>query len=175
MFGASRNEMDISLPSHSSFPGAAALIDQLAAQNAFGAVPANFGSRVAPNDQYLDFRLTVDGTETAAFGEMTYHLTDLWSLTAGGRFFRTEIDNQTVQTGLLNFLSTRGFLTTSRGSQKEESFTPKVSLSFKPNDDFMYYVLYSEGFRFGGPNAIPQVPQFPSPSTFSYDTSPSRK
>jgi iron complex outermembrane recepter protein len=170
LFGVSRNEMEISLPSHSSFAGAAALITQLGAQGAFGTVPADFGARVAPNDQYLDFRLSVEGTETASFGEMTYHLGDFWRVTAGGRFFRTEVDNRTVQTGLLNFLSTRGYLTTSSGSQEEDKFTPKLSLAYQPNDDFMYYALYSEGFRFGGPNAIPQVPQFPSPSGFSSDS-----
>ena len=42
---------------------------------------------------------------------------------------------------------------------------PKVSLTWTPNDDILIYGLYSEGFRFGGPNV-----NFGVPPTFKSDS-----
>jgi outer membrane receptor protein involved in Fe transport len=164
--GLSRTKTQMELPLHSGFPGAAGLIQTL-----FGdSQGPGFGAAAAPDDQFIQYHLNVDGTETAAFGEATYHFTDAWRVTAGGRAFRTQVDNTTTQGGLFNFFSTGEFSSSSGASSKQNGFSPKVSVTYEPRPDSLYYALFSRGFRFGGPNAIPQTSQYPSPASFGSDS-----
>ncbi len=164
--GASRTKTQIDSPLSSGFPGAANLIQTL-----FGANQGpGFGAAAAPNDQFIQYRLVVDGTETAGFGEATYRFTDTWRLTAGGRYFSTKVDNQTTQSGLFTFLSSGSLSSYSGGASDQNGFTPKVVLTYEPDKAQLYYALFSKGFRFGGPNAIPQNPQYPSPTSFKSDS-----
>lgn len=164
--GLSRSKTQMALPLYSGFPGAAGVIQTL-----FGdSQGPGFGAAAAPNDQFIQYRLRVDGTETAAFGEATYHLTDTWRVTAGGRAFRTQIDNTTTQSGLFNFFSTGSLSSSAAAASKQNGFSPKVSVTYEPHADSLYYVLFSRGFRFGGPNAIPQTAQYPSPGSFGSDS-----
>ena len=164
--GASRTKTQIDLPLHSGFPGAANLIQTL-----FGAGQgAGFGAAAAPNDQFIQYNLVVDGIETAGFAEATYRFTDTWRLTGGGRYFSTEIDNRTAQSGLFTFFSSGSLSSYSSGASDQNGFTPKVVLTYEPDNAQLYYALFSKGFRFGGPNAIPQNPQYPSPTSFKSDS-----
>ena len=167
LIGASWNNIKIALPSYSEFVGAATLVETLYA----GRFGAGVGARAAPGDRFTDYNLRVNGTEKAIFGEATWRFSPTLRLTAGGRYFDTRVANRSRQTGLLNLLSTGGQLVSEPNpvSQRENGFNPKVSLTFEPNDDVLVYGLVSKGFRFGGPNAIPVNPAFPSPADFGSD------
>ena len=131
------------------------VINQLDAPAAAGL----FGSSVL-----LDALVDIDGKESAVFGEVSYHASDIFKVTAGGRLFHTELDSTTTQGGPLV-----GPTTVESGDSSETGFSPKVALTWTPNDDVMVYGLVSKGFRFGGPN-IATDPAFEIPSQFDSDS-----
>ena len=109
------------------------------------------GSILAPGDDFDRYIVARDDKETALFGEVTLNFTDAWALTAGGRLFDSESDNAIVR--LPGTAIPAG--ATFNQSTSEDGFTPKVSVSWKPGQDFMAYATYSEGFRVGGANPNP--------------------
>lgn len=92
--------------------------------------------------------------QTAVFGELTYNLTEDWSVTAGTRWFeydRSEIDIYEVPAGLPIFGSRGdGGVNSSQGVSDDIVF--KFGSEYHFDDDRMVYLLYSEGFRLGGNN-----------------------
>jgi outer membrane receptor protein involved in Fe transport len=132
-----------------------AVINRLDAPAAVG----DFGSSVL-----LDALVDIDGKESAIFGEGSYRFSDAFKITAGGRLFHTELESTTTQGGPLV-----GPTTVEKGGSRETGFSPKVALTWTPNEDVMVYGLASKGFRFGGPN-IATDPVFPIPSQFDSDS-----
>jgi outer membrane receptor protein involved in Fe transport len=95
----------------------------------------------------------------AIFGEMTWHITDRWDLTGGLRWFDRKMDKDYfVELPRYN-LNSEGVL---HPSSSENDWVPKVSLSYSPTDNNMFYALYSEGFRPGGTNRGRGDPFFPT-------------
>ena len=100
---------------------------------------------------------TVKTDTWSAFADFTYDFTDQLSLSLGGRF-TNDTRNSTVlrQTKLGTSAEFGGnptiLATTSNfvGSADWKKFTPRASLSYKPNDDHMVYASYSQGFKGGG-------------------------
>lgn len=92
--------------------------------------------------------------QTAVFGELTYNLTDNWSVTGGSRWFeydRNEFDKYEIPLGLPAYDSyATGGINTSEG--KSDDIVLKFGSEFHFDDDRMVYFLYSEGFRLGGNN-----------------------
>ncbi|HKT73509.1 MAG TPA: TonB-dependent receptor [Steroidobacteraceae bacterium] len=133
---------------------------------------AGFGASAVPNDIFLTSTLGAKAEERALFGEGTFHFTDRWAATVGGRLFDTQLEGTTASSGLLEFLTTNpSTLTFSYASpQRSRGFTPKVSLTWTITPDFMVYALADKGFRFGGPNVIPPSATNPFPPTYSPDT-----
>lgn len=125
---------------------------------------------LTPGDSILDSFIPVKGTETAAFGEGTLHFNDRWKATLGGRAFHTKVDNSSIASGLFVFAQTGEVSSIESGSQTESGFTPKLSVTWSPNEDVMAYVLAAKGFRYGGPNIIPSEPGFAVPRTFDSDS-----
>jgi outer membrane receptor protein involved in Fe transport len=166
LVGASYNHIETDLPSGAGFTGAAALIETLFS----GRFGAGVGALAAPGDRFTDYTLAIDGVEQALFGEATWRFTPQWRVTAGGRFFKTELKNLTVQSGLFSLLSTGKVQSVQKGQSEEDGFNPKLSLTYEPDGDHMFYGLISKGYRFGGPNAIPQNPAYPSPASFGSDS-----
>ncbi len=166
LVGASHNHIETDLPSGAGFAGAGALTERLFA----GAFGAGVGALAAPNDRFTDYKLHVDGVEKALFGEATWRFAPSWRLTAGTRYFDTELENDTVQSGLFTLFSTGQLVSRSHAKSHEDGFTPKVSLTYEPDAEHMYYALVSRGYRFGGPNAIPQSSLYPSPASFGSDS-----
>lgn len=78
----------------------------------------------------------------AGFFELDYRFSEQFKLTVGGRYTR---DTKTQGVRDLGF----DFLDTPIKNSWEE-FTPKAALSFTPNDDLLFYGLYSRGYRTGG-------------------------
>ncbi|MFN5903972.1 MAG: TonB-dependent receptor, partial [Novosphingobium sp.] len=100
------------------------------------------------------------GTDTiAAFADFTYDFSDQLSLSLGGRY---TWDKRTGYILRQNYLlggspvfggagTAFGAPSTNfRGSETFKKFTPKATLSFKPNPDTTLYASYSQGFKGGG-------------------------
>ncbi|WP_374764741.1 TonB-dependent receptor [Yunchengibacter salinarum] len=98
-------------------------------------------------------------TETwAVFGDFTYDITETLSLNLGARFTSDERTSRVERQTLIGGFSERfggdatPIATTSdfSGSAKFESFTPKVTLTWKPAENHNVYFTFSEGFKGGG-------------------------
>lgn len=85
--------------------------------------------------------------EYAAFGEITFDITDWASLTAGGRYFNTDTDAVIDSDGFAN-----GGPTHIEGTQSESGFNPKILLQANVNEEIDVYATASKGYRIGGVN-----------------------
>ena len=100
----------------------------------------------------------VDTDTVAVFGDFTYDLTPMFSVSVGGRYTwddrRSRILRQTFLAGGSPFFGGTGvlFATTSdfTGAADFSKFTPRASISFKPSRDHTLYASYSKGFKGGG-------------------------
>lgn len=129
-------------------------------------------------------------TEWAFFGEISYRLTDAWQITGGVRVFEQEIGND--DTSILPTCYTileegfgEGFYcgnpplggssNSSNDTVNDEVF--KANTSYALNDDTNVYLTWSQGFRNGGVNALPDAGfidetlggQFPDINSFAAD------
>jgi iron complex outermembrane recepter protein len=109
------------------------------------------GSVLAPNDIFDRYLVSRTDEELALFGEVTFALSDAWSVAAGGRLFEAKNDNTVTRLPGISYPEGNSYTE----GKKDDGFTPKVTLTFKPTDDLMLYGLYSEGFRVGGANPNP--------------------
>ncbi len=110
--------------------------------------------------------------QKAIFGELTYSLTDRWSVTGGARWFeydRREFDIYAVPQGLPPYPidATLGRLERSGVS---DDYVLKFGTEFHLDDDRMLYFLYSEGFRLGGSNSQRAAQTGLIPLDYSSDT-----
>ena len=106
-----------------------------------------------PTDSYFLQTHSTD-KQLAWYGEGTYSLTDTVKLTAGARYSRTEFSFNTFTGGPQLFNEPIA----NSGDKKENSFTPKLDLSYQPNPNDLYYATYAKGFRPGGANnPVPQA------------------
>ena len=87
--------------------------------------------------------------EAAVFGEVTYQLTDQLEILAGVRFQTSEFSTFSGPSGRWVPFSE----TTQRAeTQSQEKAAPKVTLSWRPIDGTMVYVMWANAFRAGGVN-----------------------
>ena len=106
-----------------------------------------------PNDSYFLHTHARD-KQYALFGEATYGITDALKVTAGVRFSRTEFTFDSETGGPQLFAPNQ----TSNPSDKENSFTPKLNVSYQIDPNNMVYGTYAKGFRpGGGNNPLPQA------------------
>jgi outer membrane receptor protein involved in Fe transport len=102
--------------------------------------------------------------ELAVYGEATWRFAPGWTLSAGGRAFRSHLDVKTNIAGAPPTL-VRAVEATSSFS----GISPKISLQYEFMDGFLVYGLYSEGFRPGGVNTTNFVGVKPARTTFEPD------
>ena len=100
-----------------------------------------------PNDSYF-LHTTARDQQYAWFGEGTYSFTDQFKATVGLRYSKTEFSFATLTGGPQLFLAPQS----NSGDKKENSVTPKLSLSFQEDPHNLYYFTYAKGFRPGGAN-----------------------
>lgn len=95
--------------------------------------------------------------QVAAFGELSFELTDRLDLLAGGRLFRERRKSESTAFGVfIGVVPPRQF----EADARETVFSPRLSLSYALADNMNTYLTYSEGFRSGGQNNLnPLVPQ----------------
>nr|WP_321414784.1 TonB-dependent receptor [uncultured Allomuricauda sp.] len=117
-----------------------------------------------PNAPYANTLLsTASLYGFAAYGNLTYDLSDKWKLSAGLRF---DTENRDMIT-YTEFEQASNPIVVSEETKVEGSnnaISPKVNISFSPNDDFMLYAGYARGFRQGGFNLYTA-----DPDHFTYD------
>ena len=98
--------------------------------------------------------LSVDDTEWdqwAVFGNFTYDFSDNFSAEAGIRFFDQNVDRlYYVDKPFIVAPGVWPDITTPEGGH--DDVVPKISFTYRVDDDKMIYALYSEGFRAGGAN-----------------------
>ena len=108
---------------------------------------------LANGDSYL-LSTRAEDRQFAWFGEGAYAITEQLKATVGLRFSRTKFSFTTYTAGPQLF----GPPATLSGEKSENSFTPKVDLSFQMNPNNLYYFTYAKGFRPGGANnPVPQA------------------
>ncbi len=143
------------------------LYEQLGSSN----VQANFnaspffgpgtGALISPDDRIFNaFYTDLNAKETALFGEVSYELTPILKVAAGGRFYKTEVSSVS---GVAGFGTMGALVLDPEVKDEQEGFSPKFSITLTPTDTFMTYALYSEGFRFGTPN-MQGLSAFPVPA-----------
>ena len=125
-----------------------------AAINAFLGSPTPGAAEACPDgfcleddDLIFTTRTITKTEELAAFGELTYSFNDRWSVTAGGRFYDTNIDAVSTASGFANG-GPSGF----EDEQSESDFNPKFLVQANINEDHNIYASAAKGFRTGGIN-----------------------
>jgi outer membrane receptor protein involved in Fe transport len=114
------------------------------------------GIPIVEDQAYIgDFETTY--TDLAAFGELTAHLTNAWSVTGGSRVFRQTV-KQAQQTGLL-FDGPISIDNNSLSASWNKALW-KLNTSYQLDKTNLIYATWSQGFRRGGVNALP--PQEPA-------------
>jgi iron complex outermembrane recepter protein len=100
----------------------------------------------------------VDTETYAIFGDFSYDFSPQFSVSVGGRYTwdrrRSDILRQVFIGGGSPFFGGTGTLfalqSDFEGEADFEEFTPRVSVSFRPNEDMNIYASYSRGFKGGG-------------------------
>jgi iron complex outermembrane recepter protein len=110
---------------------------------------------LAPTDIYYLDEFDKKIKQTALFGEVTYKLTDRWSVTGGARWFEYDRKQTQVYSVPLGLPVSNDFegggINASKG--KESDTVYKFATEYHIDADRMVYLLYSEGFRLGGNNS----------------------
>lgn len=146
---------------HQWFPG----VQQY--YSAIGAVSEN----PQLGDESLLANLKSRFTDRALFGELTWHITPAWQVTAGGRYFSQSFD--------VNFYEDLPFCGSTCGSpvgafevfnsQNARKHLFKLNTSYDVTSHTKIYATYSEGFRRGGATGLPPVGIYASlPKYFTY-------
>lgn len=129
--------------------------------DSFGGAPCGFGTlfgieetngpvTIVKDQAYLTDQKN-NFTDLAFFGELTWNITDRWQVTGGARYYDQEF--KTRQVGGLEFVPD------GVESRKQESTDDgtlfKVNTSYEIGDSANVYAVWSEGFRRGGANGLP--------------------
>ncbi len=131
---------------HLQYPPALAVgLDQAAGGGAFGLVP---GDLIFQTENFFNTK------EYAAFGEFTFDVSDRVSITAGGRWYKTETDAFIESDGFANdgYSRVPGDVNLDKVKQSEDGFNPKVLVQANVSEEVDVYASASKGFRIGGAN-----------------------
>lgn len=104
--------------------------------NPFGTNPQASSARVRDLEQ------------RAAFGEVSYELTDQVTATVGGRYFKYDKNEGSLDEGGLFGVPLGAGIAQVLDSDQDGS-SLKASLSYKPRQDWLLYASWAEGFRLG--------------------------
>jgi iron complex outermembrane receptor protein len=113
---------------------------------------AYYGGTLAPTDQWWIGLYDTDLEQRAMFGEVSFDVTENFTITAGGRWFEYDRKFRLHQEAPVGFT---GFsLTEATADTDDSGSVMKLNMSYRIDDDRMVYATYSEGFRNGGSNPV---------------------
>ena len=113
---------------------------------------------VVTGDQDFLYRRNETFTDTALYGELTWHITDRVHLTGGLRWFDNDSRNDTVIELPLYAGAFDHTEATFKSGEDDTLFKGNVAIDV--GDDDLVYLTYSEGYRRGGSNAVPLTGDF---------------
>jgi outer membrane receptor protein involved in Fe transport len=135
------------------------------------------------DDVWFTKQLRVD-RDYAAFGEVAFDITPQFTATAGGRWYK--FNNSLV--GFFGFGEGYAFGGSTGISQcfgppevdgspctnldkrvKDSGFVHRLNLTYKPNDDLLFYATWSRGFRPGGVNRRGSFPPYKADYLTNYE------
>ena len=172
------NELRVALPASNRLSGQAGLYafrstlhqDSLIAGNSYTpsfllpgfpfcvgavAVPGAFPPTCSVRrDYYLgsDRVYTLNTTSLAAFGQLTYAITDALKLIAGGRLTHDKIDIDLLQGRYTYFVPLGGPSTTVKQNFKNDDFSWKLGAQYQATPTIMGYGFYGRGYKGPGFN-----------------------
>src|SRR5688572_2563748 len=132
--------------------------------------PAIAACPLAPSDWAYYNKYHNEVKQLALFGEMTYALTDKWSVTGGARWFeydREMFDQYQFPRGLPAESDPEANGLVSKSKDSDTTFKLATEYHFTP--DVMVYALYIEGFRLGGQNSQRAADSGQVPLTYGPD------
>ena len=135
-------------------------------------VTPNFGVGFDPRYPSDSYFLNSNATDEqkAVYGELNYSPTDAFKLTLGARFAQSSFSQSAMTGGPQLYGPT---VNVPAVANTENSFTPKVGVSYQINPTNMVYATYSTGFRpGGGNNPVPYASCADDFQTFGIKNSP---
>ncbi|MDB5701446.1 MAG: hypothetical protein JWL66_1645 [Sphingomonadales bacterium] len=114
--------------------------------------------------QVLQQPIRTNYDEIAAFGNLTFQITDKFNIQTGGRLSRIKQHYETVYNGPYNtiFLNRPDPFTPPQEDTKDNTFTYSVTPQYKFSQDAMVYARVASGYRPGGPNSNNSTDLLPS-------------
>ena len=103
----------------------------------------------APPDTPFYSRMSYDFKQFALFGEASYRFSTQWALSAGLRYYDFEEDRNLTFAGVF---ADPAIFVDEPGSTSSDGVSPRVILTFEPNDMVQFNAQVAEGFRLGGIN-----------------------
>jgi iron complex outermembrane recepter protein len=140
--------------------------DKITAPDAKAVLSPQYDAQYLRGNEFYWGGSTVNGHETAVFGEANLHFLQDFTATFGGRYYDDEDDTAVHYSGVFyipTFQPTPAKVT-------QNGFIPKYSLSYRPDPDMTVYALASKGYRFGAPNTIYPLAGFDTPAGSKSDS-----
>jgi outer membrane receptor protein involved in Fe transport len=105
---------------------------------------------------YANIYEAVTDVESAVFGDLTYQLSDQWTISAGLRATHITTDFEQTNYGPNGYTLTPSLLdgTLVRGEISDSPITPKLSLQYSLTPNQIFYATAAQGFRAGGVNQV---------------------
>src|SRR6185295_16320367 len=113
-----------------------------------------YTGELAPTERWFLGRYDTELDQVAVFGELSFDLTENFTITAGARWFdydRKFVQHQEQPEGFNGFSRLDGNQSTS-----EDGDVVKLNMTYRFDKDRLVYATYSEGFRVGGSNPLKQ-------------------
>jgi len=120
---------------------------------------------LAPTERWFLGRYDTELEQTAVFGELSFDVTENFTITAGARYFDYQRKfglHQESPEGFSGFTRLD-----SQENTDEDGTVGKVNLTYRFDNDRLVYATWSEGFRVGGSN--PLKPNSILPREYSSD------
>jgi outer membrane receptor protein involved in Fe transport len=117
------------------------------------------GNALEPTERWFLGRYDTELDQTAIFGELSFDVTDHFTITAGGRWFDYErkfAQQQQQPEGFTGFSRLDG-----NQDSSEDGTVSKLNFTYKLDSDRLLYATYSEGFRVGGSNPLKPASALP--------------
>lgn len=133
------------------------------------------------SDIWLTKQKRID-RDYAAFGELSFDITDKLTMTGGGRLYKFDnslvgffgysagFSSKTGEAACFGPAQVAGSPCTNLDKRtKDTGFIPKINLTYKINDNALIYATFSRGFRPGGINRRGSLPPYGPDTLDNYE------